>query len=262
MRGRTICRQLSLILLCANGVATAATGVRAVPANDFLNSIGTISAISRRGENLEKTIDCTKYLGVRWLRAGIEGNVPIQHFVQLHEKVGLRFSWGLGSGGADLRKLIESARQIAAAGALLAFEGPNEPNNWGITYQEQTGGRKGTWMPVAKLQRDLYQAVKSDPALNTYPVWSISEGGAETDNVGLQFLTIPAGADTLMPPARPMPTTPTCIITFITRTLPVWRRTKRGERQTPLRRAKSMDFMSSTGGHGRIITRATLKPNS
>ena len=54
-------------------------------------------------------------------------------------------------------------------------------------------------MAVAKLQRDLYQAVKSDPVLAKYPVWSISEPGAERDNVGLQFLTIPPGAQTLMP---------------------------------------------------------------
>ena len=54
-------------------------------------------------------------------------------------------------------------------------------------------------MAVAKLQRDLYQAVKSDPVLAKYPVWSISEPGAQRDNVGLQFLTIPPGAKTLMP---------------------------------------------------------------
>src|SRR5205807_3497879 len=67
------------------------------------------------------------------------------------------------------------------------------------TYQGEAGGRSGTWMPVAKLQRDLYRAVKSDPLLKKYPVWSITEGGAETDNVGLQFLTIPNGAGTLLP---------------------------------------------------------------
>jgi hypothetical protein len=49
------------------------------------------------------------------------------------------------------------------------------------------------------LQRDLYKGVKSDPALKKYPVWSLSENGAEVDNVGLQFLTIPKGARTLMP---------------------------------------------------------------
>jgi hypothetical protein len=179
--------------------ADAQTPVTAVRATDFLNSIGTQSAISGRGEKFEKTLECVKYLGVRWMRAGIEGNVPIDQFVTLHKQAGLGFSWGFGSGNSDINKLLETGRQVAAAGALLAFEGPNEPNNWTITYKGEKGGGNGTWMPVANLMKDLYQAVKSDPLLKGYPVWSITEGGAETDNVGLQFLTIPPGAGTLMP---------------------------------------------------------------
>lgn len=190
---------ISLWLLHQALAAAPGPGVPARPANDFLNSLGTLSAISVRGEKLEKTIETTKYLGLRWLRAGIEGNVPLEQFVQLHEQAGLRFSWGLGSGGSDLSKLLETARRMAAAGALLAFEGPNEPNNWAVTYQGQVGGKDHTWMAVAKLQSDLYRAVKNDPVLKQYPVWSISEGGAETENVGLQFLTIPQGTQTSMP---------------------------------------------------------------
>ena len=189
----------ALLYLTVLPLAAEAAGITAVRATDFLNSIGTLSAISVRGESLQKTIDCAGYLGIRWLRAGIEGNVPIEQYVELHRQAGVRFSWGFGSGSSDLAKLIATARQIEASGALLAFEGPNEPNNWGITYQGQAGGRNQSWMPVVNLMRDLCQAVKNDPALRHYPVWSISEGGAETDNVGLQFLTIPQGADTLMP---------------------------------------------------------------
>jgi hypothetical protein len=189
----------ALLLFLGTAAALAAPGgSTAVPVNDFLNSIGTLSAISVRGETLQRTIDCCKYLGVRWLRAGIEGNVPINQYVQLHEQAGVRFSWGLGSGGVNIQKLIETGRQIEAAGALLAFEGPNEPNNWGINYKGESGGRDRTWMPVAKLQMDLYQAVKTDAVLAKYPVWSISEGGAETDNVGLQFLTVPEGTTALV----------------------------------------------------------------
>jgi hypothetical protein len=189
----------AILILACLPLAAQTTGITAVRATDFLNSIGTLSAISVRGESLQKTIDCASYLGIRWLRAGIEGDIPLQQFIDLHRQAGLRFSWGFGSGSADLPKLIQTARQIAAAGALLAFEGPNEPNNWGITYQGRAGGRNLSWEPVAMLQRDLYQAVKNDPVLKPYPVWSISEGGAETDNVGLQFLTIPKGADTVVP---------------------------------------------------------------
>ncbi|MCW3099171.1 MAG: putative glycosyl hydrolase [Chthonomonadaceae bacterium] len=171
----------------------------AVRATDFLNSIGANSAIDTRGETLAHTIACAKYLGLRWFRSGPEGGVRPQDIIELHKQTGARVSWGLLSGGADIPKLIETAHELAPTGALLAFEGPNEPNNWGITYKGQTGGKNLSWIPVAQLQSDLYKAVKSDTLLKKYPVFGISEEGAETDNVGLQFLTIPAGANCTMP---------------------------------------------------------------
>jgi hypothetical protein len=178
---------------------TPAAETAALSASDFLDSIGANSAIASRGETLEKTAECARYLGLRWIRTGTEIHVSIQDLIDLHKQTGLRYSWSPGSGGSNLPKLLETGRQLAAAGALLAFEGPNEPNNWGITYEGEKGGKNKSWLPVAKLQRDLYKAVKSDPLLKSYPVFSISEGGAETDNAGLQFLTIPDGAKALLP---------------------------------------------------------------
>jgi hypothetical protein len=186
-------------------LATSAAPPAAIPTTQFLNSIGVDTTFPDRGQPLDKTIEMVKYGGFRWIRGGIEGlsdNGPttLQTYLELHQKTGVRFNWGLVSGSSDLKKLIESARVLAEADALIAFEGNNEPNNWGVTYQgEKGGGQAPSWMAVAKLQRDLYQAVESDPALKKYPVWSISENGAERDNVGLQFLTIPNGAKTLMP---------------------------------------------------------------
>jgi hypothetical protein len=177
----------------------------AVATNDFLNSIGVVTTFPDRGQPLARTIDMVRYCGFRWVRAGIEGlsdkgPTTIQTFLDLHRATGVRLNWGLVSGGTDVKKLVKTGKVLAEAGALLAFEGNNEPNNWGVTYQgEKGGGSEPSWMAVAKLQRDLYQAVKSDPALAKYPVWSPSETGAERDNVGLQFLTIPPGAKTLMP---------------------------------------------------------------
>jgi hypothetical protein len=182
-----------------------AASVTAVATSDFLNSIGVVTSFPDRGQPLNKTIEMIRYGGFRWVRAGIEGlsdqgPTTLQTFLDLHRETGVRLSWGLVSGGSDVKKLVDTGKVLADAGALLAFEGNNEPNNWGVTYQgEKGGGREPSWMAVAKLQRDLYQAVKSDPVLSTYPVWSISESGAERDNVGLQFLTIPPGAQTLMP---------------------------------------------------------------
>jgi len=180
-------------------------GTTAARAADFLNSIGVGTTFPDRGQPLEKTVEMVKYTGVRWVRGGIEGlrdqgPTTLQTYLDLNRQTGVRFSWGLVSGGTDLKKLIDTGRQLAAADALIAFEGNNEPNNWGVTYQgEKGGGRAPSWMAVARLQRDLYEAVKGDPALKKYPVWSITENGAQRDNVGLQFLTIPAGAGTLMP---------------------------------------------------------------
>lgn len=177
----------------------------AIPVTAFLNSIGVVSTFPDRGQPLAKTVQMVKYGGFRWVRGGIEGLTPagpttIQTYLDLNRQTGVRFSWGLVSSGIDLKKLIETARHLAKADALLAFEGNNEPNNWGVTYQgKQGGGRAPSWLAVAKLQRDLYNAVQGDPVLKKYPVWSISEGGAEVDNVGLQFLTIPRGAGCLMP---------------------------------------------------------------
>lgn len=197
------------IAICAMLVAgprpSLAAPTKAIATNDFLNSIGVVSTFPDRGQPLKNTIDMIRYCGFRWVRAGIEGlseNGPttVQTFLDLHRKTGVRLSWGLVSGGTDVKKLVQTGKVLAKAGALLAFEGNNEPNNWGVTYKgEKGGGRENSWMAVAKLQRDLYRAVKSDPVLAKYPVWSISEPGAETDNVGLQFLDIPPGAQTLMP---------------------------------------------------------------
>jgi hypothetical protein len=193
---------LPLLGAAAIGLLPAAhadSPTTAVRAADFLNSIGANSAINQRGETLAHTIECTRYLGLRWFRSGTEGNVSIPDFIELHKQTGARFSWSPGSGGTDLPKLLSTARELAKSGALLAFEGPNEPNNWGVTYGGEQGGRNKSWLPVANFQRDLYKAAKSDPVLKSYSVWGISEDGAETDNAGLQFLTVPKGARTLVP---------------------------------------------------------------
>ena len=188
----------------AEALTREASPTTAVRATDFLDSIGVDSTFPDRGQPLAKTIEMVNYAGFRWVRGGIEGltsrgPTTLQTYLDLHRQTGVRFSWGLVSGGTDIAKLIRTATVLAAADALLAFEGNNEPNNWGVTYQgERGGGHAPSWLAVAKLQRDLYKAVKSDPTLKRYPVWSITEAGAQGDNVGLQFLKIPPGAGTRM----------------------------------------------------------------
>lgn len=177
----------------------------AVATSDFLDTIGVVTSLPDRDQRLDKTIEMLRYGGFRWVRGGPEGLsedglTTMQTYLDLHRQTGVKFSWGLLSGGSDIDYLLETGRVLAGEDALLAFEGNNEPNNWGIVYQGERGGRGGdSWLPVARLQRDLYHAVKEDPQLSRYPVWTISEPGSQSDNTGLQFLTIPPGADTLMP---------------------------------------------------------------
>ena len=172
-----------------------------------MNSIGVVTSFPDRGQSLGGTIEIIRYCGFRWVRAGIRGfsdrgPTTIWTFLELHRDTGVKFSWGLVSGGTDIKKLVRTGRVLADAGALLAIEGNNEPNNFGVVYQgEKGGGGRGiSWMPVARLQRDLYQAVKGNSVLANYPVWSNPRNLALSRiTLGSNFSHLLPGANTLMP---------------------------------------------------------------
>jgi len=175
--------------------------VKALKLSDFLASIGANSAIHKRGETFENTVEFTKYAGIKWFRLGYESDIETKKLIELHKLTGAMFSYGLASGGADIPRLIKGAEELADAGALIALEGPNEPNNWSVKYKGGEGGRNLSWRVVAELQSDLYKTVKNNPKLKKYPVFHIGgESGAQTDNAGLQYLKIPDNVtDTIMP---------------------------------------------------------------
>ncbi|WJR81421.1 glycosyl hydrolase [Bradyrhizobium sp. NP1] len=190
--------------------APSSTGVTATSSDTFLSSLGVNTHIDQ-GYNPYAYVEPLRYLGVRNIR---DSHRHLTGHLMLHAQTGVMVDLL----GIDVSELTAAARILARAGALLAIEGPNEPNNFPITYKGRQGGGTSlkwlpawtpdwlvdllpsgvSWLPVAELQRDLYSAVKNDPELSRYPVFHVSEGGAETDNVGLQFLTIPAGAETLL----------------------------------------------------------------
>jgi hypothetical protein len=165
-----------------------------VAANDFLNTLGINSSLWTRSEKLDKVIECIKYCGFRWVRSGSMEDYSIEKYRRLYEETGAKVSYG----GAP-PKVIEEGKELASIGVLLAFEGPNEPNNWTVEFEGEIGGGSGTWLPVAKYQANLYESVKAEPELAKYPVFGVSEVGGMVDNVGLQYLTIPEGANTMMP---------------------------------------------------------------
>lgn len=174
--------------------AVAEAGVAAVSAADFLDSLGVNTHVDQ-GYDARSYIEPLRYMGIREVR---DGTRNLAADIMIHQVTGVRFA--LIFAGGEISDVTHTATTLAAAGALLAVEGPNEPNNFPITYQgKKGGGINGTWMPVAEYQRDMYQAMKASPILRQYPVFGPSETGAEPENVGLQFLTIPDKADTLLP---------------------------------------------------------------
>ena len=186
----TIIAQVVLAAGC--GQASSDSGVASVSADAFLSSLGVNIHVDQ-GVSGGSYVAPLRYLGVRNIRDGGRNSSQIQ---LINRETGARLDL-IGEG--DLEATIATGKTLAASGALMAFEGPNEPNNFPITYNGQTGGGAGSWAPVAQFQEALYRAVKSDPDLRKYPVFAVSEAGAETDNVGLQFLTIPKGAGATFP---------------------------------------------------------------
>jgi hypothetical protein len=168
------------------------TGVVAVSANTFLGSLGVNTHIDQ-GYDATQYVKPLQYTGIRNIR---DGERNLQSTLMVHQQTGILVDIGAG---ADLTGILAAGKMLAGAGALLSFEGANEPNNFPITYNGQPGGGSGTWVPVAQYQRDLYSSVKGDPTLKQYPIFSVSEDGAETDDVGLQFLKIPNGSGIAMP---------------------------------------------------------------
>lgn len=177
-----------------------AAPVPARSAQDFLNSIGMCTHIGQGADDPSKSAQALAYAGIRNIRDDASPR-HIPDWIAAHKSSGVKvvLTWS-GPNDDSIATLIATSRQLAAAGALLAMEGPNEPNNWAVTYQGKRSGGNSTFLPVAQWQAAFYAAVKANPVLKDYPVFHTSEaGGAEPDNVGLQFLTIPAGAKTLMP---------------------------------------------------------------
>ncbi len=182
----------------STSLLAAADETTAVRAADFLTSIGACTHINQGEDDPGKTAASLAYAGIRCIRDdGTKNPRTMQAFINVYKASGAKVVL-LPINGDVAASLVEY-EALASAGALLAAEGPNEPNNWHVTYKGATSSNK-TSLPIARFQADLYAAVKADRKLAGIPVFHSSEaGGSEPDNCGLQYLTIPRGAGTLMP---------------------------------------------------------------
>jgi len=181
-------------------LAWAASGTQAIKASDSLDSLGAVTHIIQGIDSVTGVQAGIRYLGIRNIRDdGTTNRRLIDALCDIHLATGVMVDELPLSGNlTDTRKQWE---RLAACGALVAAEGPNEPNNFSFSYngsQCSFNGGKGTFLPCAQFQRALYSMVRNDPKLAGIPIWGMSSVGAEPDNTGLQWLKIPDGSRALM----------------------------------------------------------------
>jgi hypothetical protein len=194
MRLKVLIAVGAVILLFSRGVWAASIPLET---NDFLNSLGIDSHMIQGIDAPAQVQAGLEYTGIRNLREDSTQNSTLMaDLCNIHSTTGALID-ELPVPGNVAASLAEY-EALAYCGANLAAEGPNEPNNFNFSYLGSTCS-EGSFLACAEFQRDLYRAVKSDAKLAGMPVWNLTEPGAEPDDQGLQFLTIPSGAGTLQP---------------------------------------------------------------
>src|SRR5205814_4873258 len=107
----------------AAGSVSADGGITAgVPVRDFLESLGVCTHIGQGVDSAAETATAMAFAGLHNLRDdGSAGQV--QAWITVHQQSGARVSLLTNQ---DVTSTIDIAKQLNAAGALLAVEGPNE----------------------------------------------------------------------------------------------------------------------------------------
>ncbi len=181
------------------GANTDSTGVSSQGASSFLSSLGIATHIGQGIDDPDDAATAMAYAGILNLRDDTNTS-KTDDLVRIHQSHGIKVVPIVNGGVMTDGSYMTMAKALAKAGALLAAEGPNEPNNFAETYDGATSDYLGSFMPIANLQKDLYASIKADADTKDIPVFHTSEaGGSEPDDVGLQWLTIPTGAGASMP---------------------------------------------------------------
>lgn len=182
--------------------STAQISTPAMKANDFLNTLGVVSHFVQGQENATATTAALRYLAVRNLRVEATHSTSLlAQICSIHSMAAVLID-ELPIVDDDPNNIADTRTEyetLAACGALLEAEGPNEPNNFNFKYLGNTCSSNGSYLPCAQYMAAEYAMIKGDAKLASYPVADLTEPGGEPDNTGLQFLTIPSGQGTSMP---------------------------------------------------------------
>ncbi|MCB1070636.1 MAG: hypothetical protein H7A43_11955 [Verrucomicrobia bacterium] len=166
-------RHLLLLLAAMSGLARAE--MPAAPAEQFMDSIGVCTHWSYSdtpyGMEFDRVAAMLVQSGIRHIRDGLSDRM-----IELG-KVGIRATVVLEP-TRSIEDWLGAIRKANAAGArIVAVEGPNEPDLFWLEYARNYP--PGTPAPtnvtdviegVTRFQRDLFAAVKADPALRSLTV--------------------------------------------------------------------------------------------
>ena len=158
---------------CGTGTAVE---TQAVTAGAFLSSMGADLYSPAVGTANTNYAAMLTYLGVSFFREGHNSDA-ISNLLDLAQLSGtLVVPWLYhdmsGYTTASLQAWLGQTgggiRDLATAGVLLAIEGPNEADNWCVTYNGATWGGGGncaahSWTGLAQMQADAYVAIKIGP---------------------------------------------------------------------------------------------------
>jgi hypothetical protein len=188
-------RSLLKLALCTmliglgSALAPARAATQAMRAEDFVESIAVNLHLPYTDGGYMKgneVAGALAYLGVRYVRDhAISPKMQPESLQNLDRLAasGIRFDMMIN--GGTIATALGNLRDFETKhpGVLHAVEGPNEINNWPVSYAGKTGTAGG-----AAFQEALYDAVKADPVLKHLPVynytnWPYSAGKADFANI-------------------------------------------------------------------------------
>lgn len=175
----------------------------AVPVQKFLQSIGICCHIGQGVDDPALAATALSYIGAHAIRDDASSEPSfVAAMIELHKSSGAKvILTRSGPNETALEDMLTVNLQLARADALLALEGPNEPNNWAVTFNGKTSSDKDSG-PIADWQAAYFARAQQNPVLSKLPVFHSSEaGGSEVTNVGLQYLTVPSTAKGVLRPA-------------------------------------------------------------
>ncbi|SFL49006.1 calcium-binding protein, partial [Methylobacterium pseudosasicola] len=148
----------------------------AVRSDDLINSFGVATHINYTdGQylNVTKDISALQYLGLDHVRDAAP-NPNYDYTGQVHlgaaADAGIKFTFVANDPNPALVVQRIHDFVVAHPGSVVGIEGPNEVNNWPVTYNGQSGTAG-----AQAYQQALFNAVNNDPLLKNIPVLGFTD---------------------------------------------------------------------------------------